>query len=86
VTVSVALAHNPGLIVAVVYAASRKLSIELSAGVGSPIWLASGVAWAALMLCGKQYWPALLIAGWLVNLAHILASGAGYAIGMSWKP
>src|SRR5579864_9306219 len=71
-----------GLIVAVVYAASRKLSIELSAGIGAPVWLASGVAWAALMLCGKQYWPSILIAGWLVNLAQYpWPAAAGFAVG-----
>src|SRR5260370_41027262 len=70
-----------GLAVAAVYAASRKLSIEFSAGPGAPVWLASGVAWAALMLVGKQYWPAILMAGWLVNLAHYPSPVAtGYPI------
>src|SRR5713226_5279615 len=71
-----------GLAVASIYAASRMLSIELSAAPGAPVWLASGVAWAALMLVGKQYWPAILMAGWLVNLAHYpWPMATGYAVG-----
>src|SRR5947209_3499157 len=72
----------PALAVALLYAASRELSIHLSAGPGVPVWLASGVAWAALMLVGKRYWPAILISGCLVNLTQYhWPSAIGFAVG-----
>ena len=71
-----------GFLIAVLYAGSRVLSMQLSAGAGVPVWLASGVAWAALMLAGTQYWPAILLSGWLVNIAQLpWPAATGYAVG-----
>src|SRR5258708_38536723 len=56
-----------GAIIGTVYFALRMLGPTI-AGKGIPVWPAAGVAWAALMLFGRAYWPVILVAGFLAGL------------------
>jgi PAS domain S-box-containing protein len=48
------------------------LAVPFTAGNVSPVWPASGVALACLLLFGWRYWPAIYIAAFLVNvLSHL---------------
>ena len=52
------------LAIAVAYLATGALGLRwaLVPGAGSPVWPASGIAFAALILFGLRYWPAIFVA------------------------
>src|SRR3954468_8967768 len=76
-----------------IYFAAGKLGLlmaNLHSSV-SPIWPASGIAVAALLLWGYRLWPAILIGAFLVNITAVfspemsvplrIAQASGIAIG-----
>jgi PAS domain S-box-containing protein len=48
-------------------AGTAGLAVPFTAGNVSPVWPASGVALACLLLCGWRCWPAVYVAAFLVN-------------------
>lgn len=58
------------------------LSVPFTANNVSPVWLASGVALSCLLLFGRQYWPAVAIAAFLVNFFSPLPALA--ALGLAF--
>src|SRR5258708_12519847 len=55
--------------VAVVYFGCRKLGLLLVIGGGvTPLSPSFGVAWALLLVLGTEYWPAILLGGFLSSL------------------
>lgn len=69
-------AYSPLVFVAIVawYIAGGALGLRWAVvpGAGSPVWPASGIAFAALILFGLRYWPALFLAR--ITLATIVDS------------
>ncbi len=59
------------------------LAVPFTAGNVSPLWPASGVALASLLLFGWRCWPAVTIAAFLVNFLSPVpaAAAAGLAVG-----
>jgi len=58
------------LVLAVVYLAAGRLGLEFAIvnEVVSPVWLASGLGVAALLMVGISRWPGLFLGAYLVNL------------------
>jgi len=46
----------------------------------SPIWPATGIALAALLLWGVEFWPAVFAGAFLVNVTAILPDGASLVL------
>jgi integral membrane sensor domain MASE1 len=72
---------------AAVYFAAGKLGLFLAVvhPIASPVWPASGIAIAAVLLLGQRVWPALFAAAFLVNVSAGagIASSLGIAVGNS---
>lgn len=70
---------------ALVYFIAGKLGLSLAVvhASASPVWPPTGLALAALLILGKQVWPALFVGAFLVNLttAGNAATSIGIAIG-----
>ncbi|HEY2081175.1 MAG TPA: MASE1 domain-containing protein [Verrucomicrobiae bacterium] len=66
------------VVLAAAYFAAGKLGQLLTNGHSSvsPIWPASGVALAALLVWGIEFWPAVLVGACVVNLTASLPDGA----------
>jgi hypothetical protein len=86
--------HSPGAfqsyavrlaLVFVLYLAAGKLglSVPFTSGNVSPVWPASGVALASVLLWGYEVWPAIALAAFLVNFLSPIPtlSGVGIALG-----
>ena len=60
-----------------IYFAAGKLGLALAFThpIASPVWPASGIALAAVLLLGQRVWPAIFAGAWLVNAS----AGAGVA-------
>lgn len=77
------------LALTVVYFCAGKLGLALAITYSSisPIWPATGLALAALLLCGYRVWPAILIGAFLVNLTAVPSAAFGpkiaQAVGIS---
>ena len=70
------------LILAVAYFVAAKLGLQLAqvhASI-SPIWPATGIALAALLLWSIDLWPAIFVAAFLVNVMVPLEASAGIRI------
>jgi diguanylate cyclase (GGDEF)-like protein/PAS domain S-box-containing protein len=71
--------------VALGYALAAKLVLALFAEyeLVSIVWPPSGIALAALLLCGKKYWPAVYVGALLANLQgpNLFAAAALIALG-----
>src|SRR5258708_1704797 len=65
---STRLMRKHAAVIAAVYLAATPLTVWITAA-GLPVSLATGVALAALLTVGTQYWPAILAAGWLSAIA-----------------
>ena len=66
------------------YAAGRiGLSLAYLHPSASPVWPASGIALAALLLLGYQSWPSVFLGAFLVNVASLgkVAVSLGIATG-----
>lgn len=72
-------------LIAVVYFLAAKLGLSLAHTIGqvSAVWPPTGVALAALWLCGRRYWPAILVGAFAANAqaAEPLATAAAIAGG-----
>jgi len=72
-------------LVFVLYLAAGKLglSVPFTSGNVSPVWPASGVALASVLLWGYEVWPAIALAAFLVNFLSPIPtlSAVGIAIG-----
>jgi PAS domain S-box-containing protein len=70
---------------AAVYVAAAKLGIELSVarGVVTPVWAPTGIAIAALLLFGRNLWPAVAVGAFVANATSdaSLAVSAAIAVG-----
>ncbi len=63
-------------------AAVAGLAVPFTAGNVSPVWPASGVALACLLLFGLRCWPGITIAAFFANISSLsVAAAAGLAIG-----
>ena len=69
--------------VAVVYFAAAKLSLTLASihPNATPIWPPTGLALAAILLCGHRIWPAIFAGAFLVNLTTAGSIYTSCAIG-----
>jgi PAS domain S-box-containing protein len=71
--------------VAGAYVAAAKLGIELSVarGVITPVWAPTGIALAALLLFGRQFWPAVTVGAIVANATSGASFGeaAGISVG-----
>jgi PAS domain S-box-containing protein len=72
-------------LVFVLYLAAGKLglSVPFTSGNVSPVWPASGVALASVLLWGYEVWPAIALAAFFVNFLSPIPtlSGVGIALG-----
>ena len=70
--------------VAVVYFAAAKLSLTLASihPNATPIWPPTGLALAAILLCGHRIWPAIFAGAFLVNLTTAGSIYTSCAIGL----
>lgn len=70
---------------ALVYFAAGKIGLNLATlhRSASPVWPPSGIALAALLLCGYRVWPGIFIGAFLVNVttAGNIATSLGIATG-----
>jgi PAS domain S-box-containing protein len=57
------------VVVVAAYVAAARLGLELSVahGVITPVWPPTGIALAALLLCGPRFWPAIATGAFLAN-------------------
>lgn len=64
-------------------AAELGLAVPFTSGNVSPVWPASGVALASVLLWGYNVWPGIALAAFLVNFRHSIPAPAalGMAIG-----
>ncbi len=72
------------MLVFALYLAAGKLglSVPFTSGNVSPVWPASGVAIAAIVIWGFEIWPGIALAAFLVNLSTIpTQSAVGIAVG-----
>ncbi len=60
---------SKGLLLLTAYVALARLGLSLSAvsGFAAPIWLPTGIAFAALYLFGRHLWPAVFIGAAIAN-------------------
>jgi PAS domain S-box-containing protein len=58
------------------------LAVPFTAGNVSPIWPASGVALASLLLFGWRCWPAIALAAFLVNMQSPLSAPASLGLSL----
>src|SRR2546427_12425381 len=68
----------------VLYLAAGKLglSVPFTSGNVSPIWPASGVALASVLLWGYEVWPAIALAAFLVNFFSPVSATASLGIAL----
>lgn len=73
------------LLVCLVYIAAGRLGLAtpFTNGNISPVWPASGIAVAAVLICGYRIWPAIFIGAFVTNYASPIphVSAAGLALG-----
>jgi PAS domain S-box-containing protein len=72
------------VLVFALYLAAGKLGllVPFTSGNVSPVWPASGVAMAAVVIWGFEIWPGIALAAFLVNLSSIpTQSAVGIAVG-----
>jgi len=72
------------VLVFVLYLAAGKLglSVPFTSGNVSPVWPASGVGIAAVVIWGFEIWPGIAFAAFLVNLSTLpTLSAVGIAVG-----
>src|SRR5579872_1322432 len=71
-----------GVVCAAYFAAGRLgLSTPFTSGNVSPVWPASGIALAAILLCGYRIWPAITAGAFLINFFSAIPHTA--AIGLA---
>ena len=74
-----------GLAVALAYIISARLGFQAAylAEQVTTIWAPTGIAQAALLLCGVELWPAIWIAAFIANVSvhEPLLAAAGIASG-----
>ena len=73
-----------GIICLAYFAAGRLgLSVRFTSGNVSPVWPASGIALAGVLLCGYRVWPGIFVGAFLVNFLSPIphATALGLAIG-----
>jgi signal transduction histidine kinase len=72
-------------VVAAAYSLAGTLGLRLASvnASASPVWPPTGIALAALLLCGYRVWPAVLAGAFLVNMttSGSVAASLGIAIG-----
>jgi PAS domain S-box-containing protein len=72
------------------YIVTGKLGISLSVahGVITPVWAPSGIALAALLICGRSLWPAVAVGSFLTNATSgtSLLAAAAIACGNTLEP
>jgi integral membrane sensor domain MASE1 len=63
------------------------LAVPFTSANVSPVWPAAGVALAAMLICGKQVWPAVALGAFVVNYSSGLPFRAalGIAAGNLWR-
>jgi len=73
------------VLVAAVYFIAGKLGLSLAFGntSASPVWPATGIALAALLVQGNRLWPAVFVGAFLVNVttAGTVLTSLGIAAG-----
>src|SRR5258708_20727222 len=64
------------------------MSVPFTSGNVSPIWPASGVALASVLLWGYEVWPAITLAAFLLNFFTPVSATAslGIALGDTYSP
>src|SRR5947199_4307143 len=73
-----------GIICLAYFAAGRLgLSVRFTSGNVSPVWPASGIALAGVLLCGYRVWPGIFVGAFLVNFLSPIphATALGLATG-----
>src|SRR5215471_15630201 len=80
------LARLTGVAAAYFLAASLGSLFMMVPGMPSPVWPATGVALAAVLLLGPAVWPALWLGAFVANIVESVTSGvlAGQAAGAAF--
>jgi PAS domain S-box-containing protein len=73
------------LVVAAAYYVTGRLGLALAIppGYATAVWPPSGIALAALLLCGWRVWPGVMLGSFLINVPTGFDAGTGAALAVS---